>query len=361
MIRLYPALLRLASRGVAALVVMLGLVTTASAQTQAPSDILALSSSDGAFRVHPEGRLQVNWSTANRSGVMAHRFDLPTARIGFSGHVFSTYRYELSGDFGSNNVNQPFELRDAYIDSPIFGLRVRLGQFKRFYSQGHMRSLSKMQFTERAITDAFSGAGRDIGISLYDRPAREVASWEWGLGVYNGRGGLGSPELFARGGQPQASFRAGYTSARLDADDEADFDGGPLRVGASLNYLGSYAQGDAKQMQQFIGVEGMLKAYGTTLSWSAFSALYTSPLGKLKVDLAGHLQVGHMVVPNRLEFAARYGQAPFGDAWHRQATGATNIYVRGHRLKVQVEGGVMPVDNAPTLDWLARVQMQLVL
>jgi Phosphate-selective porin O and P len=361
MIRLYPALLRLASAGVSALFVMLGRITTTGAQTLGPNDAPALSSSDGTFRMRPEGRLQVSLSMFNRSGVVAHRFELPTARIGFSGHVFSTYKYELSGDFGSNNVNSPFELRDAYIDSPLLGLRVRLGQFKRFYSQGHMRSLSKMQFTERAITDAFSGAGRDIGVSLYDRPARDASGWEWGLGVYNGRGGLGSPEFFARGAQPQASFRAGYTSARLDADDEADFDGGPFRVGASLNYLGSYAQGDTKQIHQFIGVEGMLKAYGTTLSWSAFSALYTPPLGKLRVDVAGHVQAGHMVVPNRLEFAARYGQAPIGDVWRRQATGAANIYVRGHRLKVQVEGGVMPMDKAPRLDWLARVQMQLVL
>ncbi|NOU29920.1 MAG: hypothetical protein HOO96_18605 [Polyangiaceae bacterium] len=316
-------------------------------------DGLYVSTADDAHRISVGGRLMTRFAVAREDGLVQSRFSIPTARARISGHVFSTNDFVISGELGRG----AFELRDAYLDRPIFGARLRLGQFKVPYSRQQLTSLSRMQFTERALTNAFSNADRDLGISLYHRPEPKSRGVEWYLGVFNG-GGVAPAQLVDHA-LPRVAARIGWSSARVNGYDEADFDGGPLRVAAALGYLGDLTPTDA--MVHRFNVDGILKFYGTSLSWAAYLNSRPSPAETRKLAIGYHAQIGHFLVPRRLEFGARFSRIPEAQRERQEVLAVMNIYGFEHRLKWQVEGGTFRTPGSDVLDWLLRIQMQVVI
>lgn len=313
---------------------------------------LYVATADDLHRIGIEGRLVTRWTVGRFDGLIQNRFNIPTARLGLNGHLFAVNTFELSGELSGGQ----FELRDAFVDRPFLGARLRLGQFKVPAMRQQMTSLSQMQFMERASTHGFVGLGRDVGVSLYQRPKSTESGAEWYLGVFNGRGGL--PFGASQGAVPQVAARVGWSSAHLHGYDEADFDGGPLRVASSLSYVGDVGNWDA--LVHRFNVDGMVKAYGTSLSWAMALTSRPSALHTRTLKLAGHAQIGHFLVPRRVEVAARYVQVPEGSLQRHEVFGVLNLYRFEHRLKWQVEGGTAHLSGG-ALDWLARIQMQALL
>jgi phosphate-selective porin OprO and OprP len=325
----------------------------AASGTVGYDDGLYLATADDAHRLSIGGRLTTRFTVAKEDGLVQSRFSIPTARARLSGHVFAVNDFELSGELQSG----AFELRNAYLDRPIFGARLRLGQFKVPYSRQQLTSLSRMQFMDRALTNRFSNADRDLGVSLYQRPERNSEGFEWNLGVFNGRGIL--PYQPSRPSLPQIALRLGWAGARVNGYDEADFDGGPLRVAAALGYLGDLGPTDA--MVHRFNVDGMLKFYGTSLSWAAYLKSRPSPAQTRQLEMGYHVQAGHFLVPRKLEFAGRFAQVPGGLRDRQEVLAVMNVYRFEHRLKWQIEGGSFHSSGSDLFEWLVRVQMQVVL
>jgi phosphate-selective porin OprO and OprP len=315
-------------------------------------DGLYIATADDAHRLQLGGRLTARWTLGRSEGLVQSRFSIPTARVSLGGHVFTSNDFELSGELGRG----VFELRNAYLDRPLFGARLRVGQFKVPYSRQHLTSLSRMQFADRALTHAFSDADRDLGVSVYGRPERDRSGAEWNVGVFNG-GGI--DPLSPRRPIKQVAARVGWSSAHVNGYDEADFDGGPLRVAAALGYLGDLSPTDA--MVHRFNVDGMLKAYGTALSWAFYLNSRPSPLPQRQLEMGYHAQIGHFLVPRRVEFAARFAQVPEGTRARHEVLAAMNVYRFEHKLKWQLEGGSFHTSGANVFDWLVRLQMQVVL
>jgi hypothetical protein len=319
---------------------------------------LYISTNDDAHRVGIGGRLTTRFTVGrDGDGLVRSRFAIPTARLGIRGHVFGVNKFVLSTEVGRG----VFELRDAYVDRPLFGGRLRLGQFKVPYSRQQMASLSQMQFTDRALTNTFSDASRNLGVSMYGRPDANRSGVEWYVGVFNGGSRLQAPVVLrndARPG-PQVAARVGWSSAHVNGYDEADFDGGPPRVAAAVGYLGDLGPTDA--MIHRFNVDGVFKAYGTSLSWALYLNSRPSPLATRPLEGGYHVQAGHFLIPRRLEFAARFAQVPDGLRARHEVLATMNVYRFEHKLKWQVEGGTFHSSGADVFDWLVRAQMQLVL
>jgi hypothetical protein len=321
-------------------------------------DGLYIATTNDAHRVGIAGRLATRFTVGrDPDGLVRSRFAIPTARLGLSGHVFGVNDFKLSGEVSRGL----FELRDAYVDRPLFGAHLRLGQFKAPYSRQQMTSLSQMQFTDRALTNVFADASRNLGASVYGRPDANRSGVEWYLGVFNGGSRLQAPVVLrddARPG-PQVAARVGWSSAHVNGYDEADFDGGPPRVAAALGYLGDLGPTDA--MIHRFNVDGAFKAYGTSLSWAVYLNSRPSPAPSRTLERGYHVQAGHFLVPRRLEFAARFAQVPDGSRARHEVLAAMNIYRFEHKLKWQLEGGSFHSSGADVFDWFVRAQMQLVL
>jgi len=130
-----------------------------------------VETADKAFRVQGGGRIQMRYTLEAGAGegggyaASESAFSIPRARLKVKGNAFTpSLHYVLQLDMGKGFVS----LKDAYITLDLLGdhLRLRVGEFKRGFSRQQLMSTSKIAMVERAITDNYFGAGRDIGVAL---------------------------------------------------------------------------------------------------------------------------------------------------------------------------------------------------
>lgn len=334
------------------------LASATHARAQPPTAIagydrgLYLATGDDRFRLWLRGRLQVRWELAAQPDELVDRFTLPVARVTLDGHAFATTDYVISGEVGTG----AFELRDAYIEQPLAGARLRLGQLKRPFSRQHMTSTAHLQLTERAITDGFVGAGRDNGVALLDAPARNENGLEWALGVFNGVGGTAAPA--PTDSRPLVVARLGYASAHVDGEREGDFDGGPPRLAIAVGYMADLAEGTSSAMTHTTSADVVFKAYGFAATAAGYVLARPDPAGR-SLDLGFHAQAGLMIVPDLVELAGRFAQIETGDRHQQEIRAAFNLFPQRYDLRWQLEAGGVRVTGVPGFDWTIRVQTQL--
>ena len=162
-----------------------------------------LASPDGRFRLNVGGMIQARWMwsemraaypNAGEAGPDAqadnvgsrHGFDIPEARLEFSGHVFGSTTFRLSGNFAndrnlgvngygpgfpSNTGNLlnggDFTLLDAWVAHEFddnFSLRV--GQFKLPFDRGWEVPVKYQMTGQRNAVSQHFGLGRSQGIEL---------------------------------------------------------------------------------------------------------------------------------------------------------------------------------------------------
>jgi|GEM_PF-216133 len=134
---------------------------------------------------------------ANQSVSDASTFNLRTARLLFSGHLYSPdfrYMLQLAGETAENSqAPGAISVLDMYVmSSHIPWLNVQLGQFKVYFDRSQINSTAAMQFANRALVmDAFTANGlnrRDVGITIMND--EEVYPINYYFGVFNGTGPL---------------------------------------------------------------------------------------------------------------------------------------------------------------------------
>ena len=248
-------------------------------------------------------------------------------------------------------------LRDAYLDRPlVLGARVRLGQFKPYFSRQQLTRIIHLELTSRSVTAAFHGITRDLGASLHREPEPEHAGIEWAVGVFDG-GGIGS--MRDASGRPLAVARLGWTSAHLDGYREGDLDGSRPGLAIAVAYAGDLGHFSADAVVHTFTADAVVKAYGLALSGAAF-ARNTAEVGGRETHYGWYAQTGYMIVPGMVEVVGRVGRTRRPGETQQEVLGGLNLYGRGgHDSKLQLEGGATRLAGDAELDWVVRAQTQL--
>lgn len=328
---------------------------------------LYLAAANDEFRLAVGGAVAAGWqigqrtdSAASTNDEVVHSFTLPIARARLHGHAFVTTDFEVSFDFGSSATGtEPGLLRDAYLDRPLAGARLRMGRFKPMFARQLMTPVTELQFAERSIAalwpDAAVNIERDYGATLYQRGSDKAGGFEWSLGVFRGRG------FATADSSPLVAARVGWSSAHANSYSESDFDGGPLRLAFGVAYAGDLADGKARAMIHSVTGDVVLKAYGLALTGAVFvdSARVGQALERDTL-VRTNTQLGYMLIPRKFELTARYAQIPVGNSYTQEYLSGANLFAYGHRQKWQLEAGGQRTTGHRDFDWVARVQTQLV-
>jgi len=310
---------------------------------------------DDAFRLGVGGWVIARYEAYNTDDNREQHFVIPSVRLAVAGHAFSTIDSVLSTQPGTGSA----ELRDAYIDQPLpKGGMIRIGQFKPYFSHQQLVTRAEQTFAERAPTFELAGIYRDIGAAIHHEPRRREAGLELALGMFNGEGT--TAPTAAGSARPLVTARIGVRSARVDANTDDDLDHGRPRLAFGIGYAGDLAHAQSEQMVHNVTVDLVFKGHGVSLAAAGFIKSLPAPTGRA-TKLTWHAPLGYVLVPHLLELAGRLSQIPalVGDDHIHEVVTALNIYRRGHRLKWQIEGGATHVTGDDDIDWVTRVQTQL--
>ena len=353
-----------------------------------------IQSEDGLYKVKINGRVQVRlglnesaglFTTAPQADPMVPiQFSIPRARLKMGGKVFTQgLGYTLQLDFGKGFV----ALKDFYLDYAIDSewLSVRAGQFRRPFSRQQLNSSGALALVERAITDKFFGAGRDIGVMLHNGFGKNNA-FEYAVGVFNGSGAKGTfsgsvdfaedsvtgafsnlPGRF----DPMLVMRAGYNYGGLKRYSEGDFEGGDLRFGVGASsQLNFNADERVNEGSVDIGVDMSLKVSGFSLDAEFFVAMEqeTGTVGGGNQQRVGwasqelsamglYAQAGYVIAERYLPMVRFETVMPQGtDNDTTVVTAGFGAFFFQHNLKLQTEFSYGDQDKP---DIRIRTQLQL--
>lgn len=147
---------------------------------------LVLASPDGKFSLKVNGRVQTRFTfeiPLEDPESFEAAFSIPRARLKFSAKAFGWLNVMLHIDFSKGT----FDPKDVYGDARLLKdwVHLRVGQFKRPSSRQFIASSSKLQFVDRAITQAHFGNDRDLGLMLHNGFG-ESMPFEYQLAFVNG-------------------------------------------------------------------------------------------------------------------------------------------------------------------------------
>lgn len=309
----------------------------------------------------------------------ASRFMVPRLRLQFEGHAFGHANgYKVEFDL----ANRGFALlKDFYLEHSFGAARVRAGQWKLPFHRQEIVSDFGSEFLERSLTNAFSGAGRDLGVALHNNYEKSPDGLEWAVGVFNSTGERASSRITCQPGAtptdpptctagtptnvpgdwgPSLVAHAGWNSGGIKGYSEGDLEGGPLRYAVSASYqldpndFDEDAAGDL-QLEHALAVDAMIKAQGVSVTGSAVLVKD----GQADAELGFYGQVSYFMKPQKLLLAGRFSQVPEGDELKHEILGAVNVLWRGHTLKWMIDGGVIhTTGDTGGSDLQIRTQLQ---
>ena len=334
-----------------------------------------IESADGAFSLKTQARMQFRYTFTSQEGADPvtgdesrdndSLFAVQRGRLTFGGHAFSEdLDYKLQADFGRGDV----VLKDFYVDYRVAGdALVRFGQYKRPFSRQQITSSGNQELVDRAITDGYYRAGRDVGVMVHNSYEKSPEI-EWAVGLFNGTGenvvpgrSAGAPDTF----NPALVARVGYNRGPVKGYSEADLDGGPLRFGVGASVLGELdGDGDnassiRTELDYIVKVEGFASTGGIYFATVQDGADFPDQTGDA---LGFHVQAGYTVEKTH-QVAGRYAlivpQAD--DAGNRQEVALVySLYVFGHGFKWQTDVTLgLDEGRDPGQDVQIRSQAQL--
>ena len=343
-----------------------------------------LATSDDEFElkagVRSQFRIEVFKADQDDAEFESH-FLVPRLRLQLEGFAFgkqNTYKVEF------DMANKGFSvLKDFFVNHEFTPtLQIRAGQWKKPFSRHQMVSDFGSEFNERAISDEWAGAGRDLGVALHNGYEKSPDGIEWAVGLFNGTGDKpqqtvtcadpadpetcvpSTPTNVPADFDPELVARIGFNTGGIKGYSEGDLEGGPLRLGVAASYRLNFNQlqkdaDDALILEHGFEVDGLLKVEG----FDAQAGVYLVKVGDADMDLGFLLQAGYFVVPETAEFAARFSLIPDEAAMDEslmETRLAFDWYFHGHNFKIATDAGFLSSTAAETNDIQVRSQVQLV-
>ena len=117
------------------------------------------------------------------------QFDVPRLRVTLSGGAFRPwFKYLFQFDFSRTSGESSSKIKDAILEFRPVGqpFRVQAGQFKAPFGLQQITSSGRLQFVERAITDAKFNPAREMGAMFSGTAVERKVGYD--LGVFNRSG-----------------------------------------------------------------------------------------------------------------------------------------------------------------------------
>ena len=369
--------------------VLLPFATFAHAQSTTPPPETKVDVSSGGITISSGvnsltigARAQVRWTlddrqdaTADSTGTGVGRedgpissFDVPRLRMTFSGGAFRPWlKYSFQFEFSRTGGEGASKIKDAVLEIRPTGqpFRISAGQFKVPFGLQQLTSSGRLQFVDRAITDAKFNPGRDVGVMVGGTMAARKAGYE--AGIFNGAGesvrqNNGSHLLAGRVFlHPLGAYALSEGSS--DAPDKPVLHiGAGARTGKQIRGRTTAGVVQDVDNQTALNVEFGYKAprLYSTAEYFWMTDEQENPVAGRDIDSHGfHAQAGYMLVPKRMEVGVLYGQitpdTEVDDADTTELRGVIGYYFQGHGLKLQAAGGTLGYeDRFSTLSARAR-------
>jgi hypothetical protein len=295
-------------------------------------------------------------------------FDVPRLRVTLSGGVYRPWmKYSFQFDFSRTSGEGASKIKDAILEIRPVGrnFRIQAGQFKVPFGLQQITSSGRLQFVDRAITDAKFNPGRDMGGMLSATAAARRFGYD--AGIFNGSG-----ESIRQNNRSHLwVVRAYFDPLGVYSPSESATDAGEtgiVHVGVAARggkqIRGRTAAGvieDADDQTAF-NVEFAYKRprFYTTAEHFWMTDEQQVPTAGPDIDSRGfHVQAGVMPMPRRLELGVLYGRitgdTDVDDADVSELRGVFGYYFQGHNLKLQADAGRLAYGaNYSTLSSRAR-------
>ena len=282
------------------------------------------------------------------------QFDVPRLRVTLSGGAFRPwFKYLFQFDFSRTSGESSSKIKDAILEFRPVGqpFRVQAGQFKAPFGLQQITSSGRLQFVERAITDAKFNPAREMGAMFSGTAVERKVGYD--LGVFNGSG----ESVRETNSSPLWVGRVLFEPFGPYARSEGAFEGGArpvVHVGAAVRggdpIRGRTTSGvvDGRDDQTAFDIEVAFKSrrlYSTAeFFWMTDERESGAGLPVTSTDSRGyHAQAGYMVVPRTTEVGIRYasieGDTSRDDSEVSELRGVVGYYWQGHNLKLQTDFG----------------------
>ncbi len=356
----------------AAALCVLGVVSPAAAQQTGSTDTKVDASrggitiSSGVNSLTIGARVQVRWTLDNReefdsdtagpgvgqSDDALSQFDVPRLRLTLSGGVYRPWlRYSFQFELSRTSGEGGSRIKDALIEIRPTGrpYRIALGQFKAPFGLQQLTSSGRLQFVDRAITDAKFNPGRDMGVMFAGTALDRKLGYE--AGVFNGAG-----ESIRQNNQshllvgrvffdPWGPYAPAEGSS--DAPEKPVIHvGAGIRGGKPIRARGPAGVIERPDNQTAYNVEA---AYKSRLVFATAEHFWMTdeqevPLTGRNIDSRGfHAQAGYMVIPRKVEVGILFGRidgdTDVDDAAVTELRGVASYYWQAHNLKLQADMG----------------------
>jgi phosphate-selective porin OprO and OprP len=286
-------------------------------------------------------------------------FDVPRLRLSMSGGVFAPWmKYALQFEMSRTAGEGGGRIKDAILGIQPAGhaFLFQAGQFKAPFGLQQLMSSGRLQFVDRAITDAKFNPGRDLGFLFGGTVAERRLGYS--LGVFNGAG-----ESRRQNNEGQLwvgrVFLNPLGEYRL-AEGASDAPARPIlhlglggRSGKQIRGRTVAGVFESPDNQRAVNVEFAFKTarFFTTAEYFWMTEEQANPFAGPDIDSHGfHAQAGYMLMPRNLEAAILVaqidGDRSLAGSNVSEVRAALGYYFRGHNLKVQADLGQLRFDSA---------------
>jgi phosphate-selective porin OprO/OprP len=345
-----------------------GAQTTPPPETKVDASRGGITISSGVNSLTIGARAQVRWTLDDRedassdtigSGVGSDdgpisQFDVPRLRLTFSGGAFRPWlKYSFQFDFSRTGGEGSSKIKDAILEIRPGGrpFRVQAGQFKAPFGLQQITSSGRLQFVDRAITDAKFNPGRDIGVMLSGTFAERRAGYD--AGVFNGAGEslrqnnrshLLVGRLFV---QPLGPYALSESSVEAPTKPVVHV-GAAARSGKQIRGRTTTGVIEEADNQTAVNLEFAFKAprVYSTAEYFWMTDEQRNPVAGPDIDSRGfHAQAGYFVVPKTVEVGVLYARitpdTEVDDAETSELRGVVGYYWQAHGLKLQADAGAL--------------------
>ena len=308
------------------------------------------------FRWTVEDREQGDADTAGvgvgRPDGPLSQFDVVRLRVSLSGGMYRPwFRYLFQFDFSRTGGEGASKIKDAVLEIRPTGrsFRFQVGQFKAPFGLQQLNSSGRLQFVDRAITDAKYNPGREMGVMFAGAAVARKLGYE--VGVFNGSGESirqnNRSQLWA--GRIFVDPLGAYTLAEGSSDATERpvvHVGVGAHGGKAIRGRTTAGVVDEADNQIAYNVEFAFKSprFYATAEHFWMTDEQQNPVSAPDLDSRGyHAQASVMVIPRRGEIGVQYarvdGNVDVDDAAVTELRGMFSYYWQAHNLKLQTDVG----------------------